>query len=430
VGGATNEAIGAEPGQTEGRFSVHLQKRLMETARTEALERIYNDMALAWESEPTDEGRRTARDRWGRLIATSGAYGHSSLTALPGDGEEPGHRNMDNRTMQVWLCFRLGIPPPLIGGMTRLKRCELHGCEQVLDDDRGYHFVHCGRLTPHIMHSSLEDAFAYVAQSVPGLRVKIEVAVFAGSGSRMDVVITNPLGEVQTLFVDVTMGTAMGDGGYGGMPRMGFRQEEGWRGVSGGAARRAEAAKDGKYRARVLAAGAAQFEGACVEDFGAFGKGALTVLKWIADAAFGSLASQVKDLFRWKAAQHIGVAAARSVVAAHDENVLKMRDLAPAVLLARYGPGGSRASVMEEAREGVAGRGGWESRSQAAPSSRRSAGMWRRAPLRGGAPSSDGRTNTLSYGAANDDLRMGPDLPGLEGRQGAGPLFSAAVSEV
>ena len=158
--------------------------------------------------------------------------------------------------------------------------------------------MHCGRLTPHIMHSSLEDAFAYVAQSVPGLRVKIEVAVFAGSGSRMDVVITNPLGEVQTLFVDVTMGTAMGDGGYGGMPRMGFRQEEGWRGVSGGAARRAEAAKDGKYRARVLAAGAAQFEGACVEDFGAFVKGALTVLKWIADAAFGSLASQVKDLFR------------------------------------------------------------------------------------------------------------------------------------
>ena len=139
--------------------------------------------------------------------------------------------------------------------MTRLKRCELHGCEQVLDDDRGYHFVHCGRLTPHIMHSSLEDAFAYVAQSVPGLRVKIEVAVFAGSGSRMDVVITNPLGEVQTLFVDVTMGTAMGDGGYGGMPRMGFRQEEGWRGVSGGAARRAEAAKDGQYRTRLLAAG-------------------------------------------------------------------------------------------------------------------------------------------------------------------------------
>ena len=92
------------------------------------------------------------------------------------------------------------------------------------------------------------------------------------------------------------------------------------------------------------AAGAAAFEGACVEDFGAFGKGALSVLQWMADAPFGQGKSQVKDLFRWKAAQHIGVAAARSVVAAHDENVLRMRDLAP--------------TVMEEAREGVAGRGG------------------------------------------------------------------------
>ena len=53
----------------------------------------------------------------------------------------------------------------------------------------------------------------------------------------MDVVITDPLGEVQTLFVDVTMGTAMGDGGYGGMPRVGFHKEEGWRSVAGKAAR-------------------------------------------------------------------------------------------------------------------------------------------------------------------------------------------------
>ena len=67
-----------------------------------------------------------------------------------------------------------------------------------------------------------------------------------------------------------------------------------------------------------------------------------------------------------KAAQHIGVAA-RSVVAAHDENDLKMRDMAPAVLLARYGPGGPRPTVMEEAREGVADRVGWESRSQVVP---------------------------------------------------------------
>ena len=233
-------------------------------------------------------------------------------------------------------------------------------------------------------------------------------------------------------FVDVTMGTAMGDRGYGGKPRVGFHQEEGWRGVAGRAARRAESGKEGKYAARVRAAGAARFEGACVEDFGAFGKGALGVLQWIADAAFGPGKSPVKDLFRWKAAQHIGVAAARSVVAAHDENVLRMRDLAPAVLLARYGPGGPRPTVMEEAREGVAGRGGWESRSQAAPRSsvggRAPVARRRRAPVRGGAPSSDSRTNTLSSGAVNDSLRMGADLPGLGGRQGAGALYTAALT--
>ena len=72
---------------------------------------IFDDMALAWQSEPSEEGRGMALERWGRLIATSGAYAHASLTALPGDGEELGHRNMDSRTMSVWLCFRLGIPP-------------------------------------------------------------------------------------------------------------------------------------------------------------------------------------------------------------------------------------------------------------------------------------------------------------------------------
>ena len=46
-----------------------------------------------------------------------------------------------------------------------------------------------------------------------------------------------------------------------------------------------------------------------------------------------------------------------------------MRDLAPAVLLARYGSGGPRTTVTEEAREGVADRVGWESRSQDAPGS-------------------------------------------------------------
>ena len=35
------------------------------------------------------------------------------------------------------------------------------------------------------------------------------------------------------------------------------------------------------------AAGAARFEGVWVEDFGTFGKGALEVLQWIAEVAFG-----------------------------------------------------------------------------------------------------------------------------------------------
>ena len=61
------------------------------------------------------------------------------------------------------------------------------------------------------MHTALENAFAYVAQNVPGLIVKVKVATFQGSSSRMDLVICNPLtGGLQTRYVDVTMGTAMG----------------------------------------------------------------------------------------------------------------------------------------------------------------------------------------------------------------------------
>ena len=410
-------------GRTVGEVCSHLQRRLMKNSQTEALEKMYDDAGLAWEQEATDEGRSKARDRWGRLIATSGAYAHAALTALPGDGEDAGHRNMDSRTMQVWMCFRLGIPPPLMRGADRLRTCALHGSEQALSDDRGYHFVHCGRLTPHIMHSSLEDAFAYVAQCA-GLRVKVEVAVFAGSGSRMDVVVTDPAGAVQNLFVDVTMGTAMGDREYAGTPRRGFRLESGWKRVAGSAAERAEAGKDHKYGDRVRAAGAARFEGACVEDFGAFGRGALDVLQWIADAAFGDAPAAVRDLFKWKAAQHIAVAAARSVVAAHDENVRRMRDLAPEVLLARYGLGGPGAEMMEEVRGGVADRRGPDSRAQAPPrpsSSRfthRSGGRPR--VVRGGAPSADSRTNTLSSGAFDDNQHLGPDPLGPRGWQPAG----------
>ena len=150
---------------------------------------------------------------------------------------------MDTRSMNVWMCFRLGTPPPLIGGMVRQRVCTLHGHEQHLTDDLGYHCMHCGRLTPHIIHSALEDGVVYVAGNVPILRVTVEDAVFAGSGSRMDVVITNPLADQHTMFVDVTGGTAMGDRDYAGLPRNGYRREPDWKGVAGSAARRAEAGK-------------------------------------------------------------------------------------------------------------------------------------------------------------------------------------------
>ena len=62
--------------------------------------------------------------------------------------------------------------------------------------------------------------------------------------------------------------------------------EPGWRGVAGSAARRAEAGKFVKYAERVRATGAVQVERVCVEASGAFGVGASTVLRWIADAAY------------------------------------------------------------------------------------------------------------------------------------------------
>ncbi len=144
--------------------------------------------------------------------------------------------------------------------------------------------------------------------------MKIKVAVFAGRNSRMDLVLTAPVAVTQKVMVDVTIGTAMGDREYAGTPRDGFRREPGWRGVAGSAAARAEAGKHEKYGDLVRAAGAAPFEGACVEDFGAFGKGALDALQWIVEVAFGEPGQVAeRNLFKWKAAQHIGVYVARSV---------------------------------------------------------------------------------------------------------------------
>jgi hypothetical protein len=66
----------------------------------------------------------------------------------------------------------------------------------------------------------------------------------------------------------------MGDREYAGTPRDGFRRDLGWRGVAGRAAAQEEAGKH-ETCGDLRAAGAARFEGDCVEDFG---KGALDVL--------------------------------------------------------------------------------------------------------------------------------------------------------
>ena len=125
------------------------------------------------------------------------------------------------------------------------------------------------------MHTVLESAFAYVAQNVPGLIVKVDEAVFQGSSSRMDLVRRNPLtGGLQTLYVGVMMGTAMGNREYAGTLRNGARLEPGWRSVRmGSAVRRAQDYKQVKYAWRVQQGGGrATFEGPVSRTTGASGR--------------------------------------------------------------------------------------------------------------------------------------------------------------
>ncbi len=105
-----------------------------------------------------------------------------------------------------------------------------------------------------------------------------------------------------------------------------------------------------------------------MEDFGAFGKGTLAVLQWIVEVAFGAEGPVTeRNFFKWKAAQHMGVYVARSVVEAHDDHARRIRDLVPRALRARYGRGGPSDELPEEARRGVADPRGPESRVQGPP---------------------------------------------------------------
>ena len=80
-----------------------------------------------------------------------------------------------------------------------------------------------------------------------------------------------------------------------------------------------------KYGARVRAAGAVAFEGACIEQKDPFGYDLRQVIRYIADAGYGGGPSPAKDLFSWKAVQHIAWdRGGRAVVLAHDNNVRRI----------------------------------------------------------------------------------------------------------
>ena len=428
-------APGRAPGVVPpGRFADHLQRRLSRRILGSLLQERDDEVSQAWQMAPTQVGRDALQATWGRLFATSMTCASLALTTLPDEPGDYGHRNMAPRRVHGHTCLRLGIPLPDIGFGPPLTVCRLHNCNHRLPNGLGHHFVHCGRLTPHGMHTALEAAFAYVAQNVPGLIVKSEVCVLPGSGARMDLVITNPLaaGGMQTLMVDVTMGTAMGAREYAGTPRHGARLERGWRGERrGSAARRAEAYKEVKYAVRIReAGGGAIFEGACVEDYGGFGEGARQVLKFIGDAAFGPGPSSAKDLFQLRGAQHIAVYAANAVVAAHDSNVLHMKGLNRLARLAR----GTSARTpdrpdelmhwVQETQSGPGSRAAQRLASSMPEPSETTTPRYRRPPpARGGAPHADSRPMHMSLGASSDSLRMAGALPGLSGAQGAGPLM-------
>ena len=318
-------------------FADHLQKRLMAVVHAQHARSILDAAAQAEQNAPTVEGRRLAQWRWDRMAATAGPKAHAVWTALPEAPGEVGWLTLDSRTVHILMCARMGIPAPRLPGFDTPLMCPLHPYQQefqrVVDMDD--HMCHCGRRTAHIMHTGMEVGLAQVACSVPGLGVKTEVAVFAGSGCRMDVVLTCPEAEVTTMFVDVTMGTAMGYPRYAGTPRVGARHA---RGLGGAAAAEAEAAKDAKYASRTADAGPAHFEGFCIEDLGAWGLGAERVLQFLADAAYGHdlpaghPAVQAKRRFKWLAAQHVAVQAARGLALAHDTNLRSVHDVGDAHL--------------------------------------------------------------------------------------------------
>ena len=391
--------VGEEEEEEGPSFVDHLQRRLMRQIQRQTIATVFDDASVAWQNCPTRAGRYDALVRWARLAAVSGSYAHAALTSLPDAPGSRGFSTLDNRTINVLLCFRLGVPPPDFPGLPAPTTCPLHDLVQELADGLSHHMVHCGRQTPHVIHTELLKAFAHVADAVPGLSIRIEEAIFAGSGARMDLVLGFPLAEVQTLNVDVTGGTAMSRLDYAGEPHAGVTNGKT---LSGGVARAAESGKNVKYGPRIAEAGPEGFEGACIEDLGTWGAGARRTLRYIADAAYGvdlvigDPNRDAKARFIWLAAQHISLQAARGVVRAHDKNLLEVRNSLPENIR-RFASG----SLQDAAFDGGFGPMDGAARLQAPPRYHRTSSYLGF----GSALHSDRRPETRPF-ASRDDLEM------------------------
>ena len=331
-------------------FADHLQRRLMKKFNELAFRLMLNDACSAWLQAPAGgpANKRYCRRRWNRMIAVAGKYAHAALTSLPDPPSRYERGTSDNtlndRAVNVLTCFRLGLRPPSLGNQSAPEACPLHSLEIDLEDDLSYHFCHCGRSVQHIMHTAVARGFSRVAAEVKGLITRTEVHFIAGSGMRMDIILTNPHAEIQRKLGDVTVGTALGELKYVARGPRELKEVSEARTLAGSVAKKQEAEKKRKYGEVTAKAGAGSVVGACIEDGGGWGEGADELLEYIVQAKFGPKAegrkytrtNNVRARFKWLAVQHIGLQLARGVVEAHDDNLLRIRRLDPAAMRRAY----------------------------------------------------------------------------------------------
>jgi hypothetical protein len=382
--------------QPLAEFGRNLQRRLMCKVQDKHVTSLLDDACDAVEMAADDSVKRYRLRRWYRFIAVSGRYAHSAFTALP-DPPCRSHPNgasentINDRAINLLTCFRLGLRPPNLRDRTTRDTCPLHEMEADLEDDLGHHFCHCGRSVQHIMHTALLRGFSRIAAEVKGLIQRTEEHFVAGSGMRMDIILTNYSADLTRKLGDVTVGTAMSDLTYVPHgPRKGVRN--GCE-LAGKAARTEESGKITRYGKVVEKSGSGSVVGVCVEDLGTWGDGAIEFLDYIVDARFGpkragpkySRASNTRSRFKWLAIQHIGVQLARAVAEAHDDNLRLIMRLDPAAMRQAY----SEDALHSMAQEAASGPSDSAQRLQRAPSYR----SFR--PTVGGAYHSDRRTPQL-----------------------------------